>query len=156
MIGIASPRTNRNLERQGHNTALEVPTEMSDAAFQAMLLSLHPVYPTIIDPNGDFIHHVVIRHPEQRVAHKEELQVASLKDRAATYAKAVIDKLDMKERIQAAAPTMRKRRVGTTPSKNANPFSYVFPRSSRIATDSHCNGPGAATFSSTARAMARR
>ena len=39
---------------------------MSDAAFQAMLLSLHPVYPDIIDANGDFIYRAVIRDPEQR------------------------------------------------------------------------------------------
>ena len=41
----------------------------------------------------------MIRDPEQRVAHAEELQVASLEDRAATYAKTVIDSLDMNERI---------------------------------------------------------
>ncbi len=105
---------------------LEVHTEMSDAAFKAMIVSLHPVYPDIIDANGDFIHHAVIRDPEQRAAHTEELQVASLKDRASAYAKAVIDSLDLNERIQAAAPTLRKRRNGTPP-KNANPFSYVVP-----------------------------
>ena len=101
-------------------------TEMSDAAFKEMMVSLHPVYPSLIDANGDFIHHAVIRDAEQRVAHTEELQVASLKDRAATYAKAIIDSLDMNERIQAAAPTLRKRRNGTPP-KNANPFSYLAP-----------------------------
>ena len=105
--------------------AFDVDTEMSDAAFQAMLLSLHPVYPDIIDANGDFIHRAVIRDSEQRVAHTEELQVASLKDRASAYAKAVIDSLDH-QRIQAAAPTLRKRRNGN-PAKNANPFSYVVP-----------------------------
>lgn len=106
--------------------AFDVDAEMSDAAFKAMLLSLHPVYPDIIDGNGDFVHRAVIRDPEQRVAHTEELQVASLKDRASTYAKAVLDSLDLNERIQAAAPTPRKRRNGTPP-KNANPFSYVVP-----------------------------
>ena len=107
--------------------AHDVHAEMSDAAFKEMMVSLHPVYPAIIDANGDFIHQVVIRDPEQRAVHAEELQVASLKDRAAAYAKAVIDSLDMNERIQAAAPTARKRRHGT-PSKNANPFSYAFPQ----------------------------
>lgn len=106
--------------------AVEVDTEMSDAAFEAMLLSLHPVYPDIIDANGNFIYRVVVRDPDQRAAHTEELQVASLKERASAYAKAVIDSLDMNGRIQAAAPTTRKRRTGTL-SKNANPFSYVFP-----------------------------
>ena len=113
--------------------AFDVDTEMSDAAFKEMMVSLHPVYPDIIDANGDIIHRAVIRDPEQRAAHAEELQVASLKDRAAAYAKAVIDSLDLNERIQAAAPTARKRRHGT-PSKNANPFSYVFPE---IIADRH-------------------
>ena len=106
--------------------ASDVDPEMSDAAFKEMMVSLHPVYPAIIDANGDFIHHAVIRDAEQRAARDEERQAASLKTRAASFAKAVIDSLDLNERIQAAAPTMRKRRVGT-PSKNANPFSYVFP-----------------------------
>ena len=113
--------------------APEAHSEMSDAAFKEMMVSLHAVYPTIVDANGDFIHHAVIRDPEQRAAHTEELQVASLKDRASAYAKAVIDSLDLNERIQAAAPTARKRRHGT-PSKNANPFSYVFPE---IIPDRH-------------------
>lgn len=107
--------------------AIETYSDISDAAFKEMMVSLHPVYPAIIDPNGDFIHHAVIRDPEQRAAHTEELQVASLKDRASAYAKAVIDSLDLNERIQAAAPTLRKRRNGTPP-RNANPFSYAFPQ----------------------------
>ena len=134
--------------------AHDVHAEMSDAAFKEMMVSLHPVYPAIIDANGDFIHQVVIRDPEQRAAHAEELQVASLADRVSTYAKAVIDSLDLNERIQAAAPTARKRRHGT-PSKNANPFSYVFPESSLIATSSPCNGPGTEISLSTVPAMAR-
>lgn len=105
---------------------LEVHAKMSDAAFKEMMVSLHAVYPTIVDANGDFIYHAVIRDPGQRAAHTEELQVASLKDRASVYAKAVIESLDPNERIQAAAPTLRKRRKGTPP-KNANPYSYVVP-----------------------------
>lgn len=100
--------------------------EMSDAHFAIALKALHDVYPALIDRDGNFIYRNVIADPELRAAKGEEQRAASLKDRAAAYARTVIESLDLNERLRAAAPTGRKRRAGA-PSKNGNPFSYLFP-----------------------------
>lgn len=78
--------------------------DLSDADFAATMKTLHPVYPQLIDANGEFIHRGVILDEEQRFARDDENVAEQLRDGSRAFAKSLIDSMSAAERVACAAP----------------------------------------------------